>query len=457
MARKIYTHNIFRGQRNQSFGQSSQIGTTYQETVQFEEAVVLDVIVNDSHPSYNAAGDNVGVIKFRFINSQQYLSEESLNEAFPFFANISDYPLLNEIVYVFRALNRWYYMAKFNTTNKVTAQALFGLNAGLESVPTSGQDSKQKTEIADGGSEIKQDRTAREERLGETFVDKEGVYRLRHQEGDLIIEGRSGHSIRFGSDQETEQSPNMLIRIGPNPDPERSIDDSEFALVNEDVDKDLSSIWIVSNQTIPLTFATVGSDTHFESMTEKPGTLDGNQIVINSDRLVFNTKGDKFLASSFLGTHFTTLQDHTVDADKNYKSYAGLNREVRIGQDYLITIGRDYLLEVARDKTSKIAGATIHQSEGNHSIVANKIFIGSLKDETEPLVLGEQLRDFINQFLNIFVRNAATLTLPTIGVGPLNPAVVAQIAALQTQFGITAKGSAQTQGFLSQNNFVTRE
>ena len=457
MARRVYSHNIFRGQRNQPFGQSLQVGTTYQETFQFEESVVVDVVVNDTHPAYNAQGDNVGVIKFRFINSQQYLPDDSLNEAFPFFANLSDYPLLNEIVYVFRALNRWYYMTKFNTTNKVTAQALFGLNTKLGPIKSDSKDSQQKTEIADGGAEIREDPIAKEARLGEVFQDKENVFRLRHQEGDIIYEGRSGHSIRFGSNQDEDQAPNMLIRIGPNPDPEVSVDDSECALVDEDINADLSSLWIVSNQVVPLTFATVDSDTHFESVDEKPGTLDGNQIIINSDRLVLNTKRDKLLVSTFLGTNFTTLQDHTVDADKNYKSFAGINREVRIGQDYLITIGRDYLLSIEGDKTSKIVGATVHQSDGNHSIVADKIFIGSLNDQTEPLVLGEQLRDFIDQFLNIFIRNAATLTLPTVGVGPLNPAVVAQIVQLRSQFGTTTKSSAQSQGFLSTNNFVTRE
>jgi len=455
--RRVYTHNIFRGQNNQPFGQSLQVGTVYQDTVQFEEAVVVDVIVNDTHPAYNIEGDNVGVVRFRFINSQQYLPEDSLNEAFPFFANVSDYPLLNEIVYVFRALNRWYYMTKFNTTNKVTAQALFGLNRHLGPIESDGETSQQKTEIAAGGSAIKQDPIAEDARLGERFVDKENVYRLRHQEGDLIMEGRSGHSIRFGSNADEDQAPNMLIRVGPNLTPELSIDDSEFALVNEDINGDLSSIWAVSNQVVPLTFATVNSNTHFESVVEKPGTLDGNQIIINSDRLVLNTKRDKLLVSTFLGTHFTTLQDYTVDADKSYRSFAGVNREVRIGENYLITVGEDYLLGIGGDKTSTIRGATIHASEGNHSIIADKIFIGSLDTQDEPLVLGDQLRDFIDQFLAIFIQNSATLTFPTIGLGPLNPAVLAQIVALREQFGTMTKASAQTQGFLSQNNFVTRD
>ena len=380
-----------------------------------------------------------------------------MKEAFTFSANISYYPLLNELVYVFRALNRWYYLTKFNTSNRVTSQAIFGLNNQLGPIKSDALDSKQKTEIAGGGSELHENPEARENRLGRDFVDLSNVYRLRHQEGDVVLEGRSGHSIRFGSNQEEEQAPNLLIRVGPNPDPELSIDDSDFAIVNEDINKDLSSIWIVSNQVVPLTFATVDSDTHFKSMEEKPGTLSGNQLIANSDRIVLNTKRDKLLVSTFLGTHFTTLQEHTVDTAKNYRSFAGLNREIETGQDYVITVTRDYLLSVGRNKTSKIEGFTVHESEGNHSIMGSKIFIGSLEDDEQPIVLGEQLRQFLDEFINIFVQNSTSFTLPTVGVGPLNPAVLGQISELRARYKLSSSSGAQSDpGFLSKTNFVSR-
>ena len=107
--------------------------------------------------------------------------------------------------------------------------------------------------------------------------------------------------------------------------------------------------------------------------------------------------------------------------------------------------------------STQVEGATVHRTGGDHSIIADKIFIGTLDDESEPLVLGEQLRDFIDQFLAIFVNNAPAFTLPTIGIGPLSPGVVEQIKKLRRDFGTTGKGRAQEQGVLCGNNFVTRQ
>ena len=438
------------------FMEGAPIGSSYQETFQWEEAIVIDVVVNDSHQEYDPDGYNVGAVRFRFINSAAVTADTYLDWAFPLDANVTDYPLINEVVLVLPALNRFYYNKAMNTSNRVTAQALFGLNDSLKSRPSDRQRTSEVNRIDDGGAPIKQDEASESDRLGEEFKDLEKVFRLRSNEGDIIYEGRSGHSIRFGSNQLVNQSPTLLLRCGPNPIAEKSVD-TEFGLINENVDSDLSSIWMVADMVVPLTFATVDLETHFQSMEEKPTTLEGNQIIINSGRIVLNSKTDRLLVSTFLGTSFTTKDDHTVDADKNYRSFARINREIQTGENYLIKIGADYLLEVAGDKTSTIQGATIHTTVGNHSIIADKIFIGSLSNQSEPLVLGDQLREFIDQFLNIFITNAPAFTLPTIGIGPLSPGVLSQITSLRSQYGTAAKGSAQTQGFLSENNFVTRE
>ena len=434
------------------------MGTSYQETLQWEEAIVVDVVVNDNHPDYDEDGYNVGIVKFRFIGASALSADADLDWAFPIDSNKTDYPLLNEVVLIIHTINRWYYTSKLNTSNRVTSQALFGLNDSLTVRQADNQQTENMNLIDGGGAPIRSNTQAESDRLGDTFQDLSEVFRLRSQEGDIIYEGRSGQSIRFGSDQATGQSPTVKIRCGP--DPTQIPEVGEFGLVDENLDNDLSSIWMVADSRIDLTFATLGdspADTHFQSMIEKPTELDGNQIVVNSDRIILNVKRDRLLVSTFLGTSFTTRDDHTVDAEKSYRSFVGINREIESGENYLITVGVDYLLTVGGDKTSEVESATVHRTVGDHSIIADKIFIGTLDDESEPLVLGEQLRDFMNQFLNIFLNNAPAFTLPTIGIGPLSPGVVSQIAALQAQFGVPAKGSAQTDGFLSENNFVTRE
>lgn len=439
------------------FRDGQSFGIAYRETAQIEEAVVVDIVVNDSHPEYDTDGYNVGAVKFRFINTDAFTAESQLNWGYPLESNVTDYPLLNEIVLVIPALNRFYWTKKVNVSNRVTAQPLFGLNDSLKTRQTQTQKSSDYSRVADGGSPNTQNSQAESDRLGQTFVDKEQVFRLRSQEGDIIYEGRSGHSIRFGSNIEADQAPNIFIRCGPDPTQTPLPADSEFALVDENIDGDLSSIWITSDQVVPLTFATIDVDSHFKSVEDKPATLNGNQIIVNTDQLIFNTKGGRMLVSTFLGTHFTTRQDHTVDAEQNYKSFAKLNREIETGEEYRITVGTDYLLTVGGDKTSEVQGVTIHTTVGNHSIIADQIFIGSLADETEPLVLGDTLRDFIDKFLNIFIVNAPAFVLPTVGIGPLTPGVLNQIVALRAEFGIAVKNDAQSQGFLSLNNFVTRE
>ena len=438
------------------FHAGASMGTTYQETLQWEEAIVVDVVVNDNHSDYDEDGYNVGTVKFRFIGSSALAADADLDWAFPIDANVTDYPLINEVVLIISTLNRWYYTSKLNTSNRVTSQALFGLNDSLKSRQTDAQTTENMNRIDGGGAPIKQNAQAESDRLGDVFQDLSEVSRLRSQEGDIIYEGRSGQSIRFGSDQDTGQSPTVLIRCGPDPNAER-LTEGELALIDENIDGDLSSIWMVADSVVDLTFATLDIETHFQSMVEKPTVLDGNQIIINSDRVVVNVKRDRLLVSTFLGTSFTTRDDHTVDAEKNYLSFVKLNRQIESGENYLITVGVDYLLTVGGDKTSRVEGATVHTSVGDHSIIADKIFIGTLDDESEPLVLGEQLRSFIDQFLAIFINNAPAFVLPTIGIGPLSPGVLVQLNNLRAKFGTAAKGSAQTDGFLSENNFVTRE
>ena len=422
------------------FLRGQSIGTEYQETFQIEEAVVLDVVVNNDHPDYDDDGYNVGAIRFRNIYSNVDRSENELSWAFPLEANITDYPLLNEVVLIINLLDRFYYSRKLNVTSRVTSQPLFGLNDRIKPQETTQETTQTYSEVSTGGNPTRAGEQEEADILGNDFQEIPSVSKLRPEEGDIIYEGRTGQSIRFGSNIDTGLAPNVLIRCGPNPTAEKSVE-TKYGLISEDIDLDLSSIWMVADQVVPLTFSTVDAKSHFISIEDKPTTLDGAQIIINSDRVVLNSKRDRILATSFFGTHFSTFQDHTVDAEQNYKSFAGQNREINVGVDYLLSIG----------------GNTVHTSEGNHSIIADKIFIGSLDNEDQPIVLGNVLREFIEEFLDIIMKNSASFTLPTVGIGPLNPAVTAQITALRAKYATTSKEGSQKQGFLSTNNFVTRE
>jgi len=438
-------------------GVSSAGSTVRYESHDTEEAVVLDVITNDSHPEYQADGYNVGAIKYRLIYTQTGIEDEGLTWALPLDPNITRYPLINEIVVIIKALNRAYYLPPTNVTNKPTTHAVFGMARNTGQYPANETKKDGYNDVSEGGAPRKDKPEEEETRLGEKYEDKADIYRLRPQEGDVIIEGRSGHSIRFGSNFDAEQAPNVLIRAGQNPQPEKSVE-TPFALIDEDINKDLSSVWLTTDQIVSIDLATIDDESHFTSVEEPPSTFDGSQIILNSNKIIINTKLEPLYVSTFGGTHFSTHLDHTVDAERNYISFATLDRRIETGQDYRITVGEEYLLNVGENQISEVVGYVRHHSQQPYSITSDdKIFIGTIENEEEPLVLGETLRKFMKDILDLFNNFSANFTLPTVGIGPLNPGVVSQLQIIRQTYGLDDKSTAQQQGWLAQSNFVNRE
>ena len=79
MSRKIRKNNTSRFTSQNPFQSGIEFGTSYQETFQIEEAVVIDVVTNDTHPDYDTDGYNVGAVRFRFINSAAFGADAKLN------------------------------------------------------------------------------------------------------------------------------------------------------------------------------------------------------------------------------------------------------------------------------------------------------------------------------------------------------------------------------------------
>jgi hypothetical protein len=436
MKRKVITNTV---SISNPFGPStSQSGHTTSE--QFEEAVIVDVIVNNEHSDYSKDGYNVGAVKFRFLNSNFYRPDESLNWAFPLDSNISEYPLLNEVVYVFQALNRFYYMKKFNVANRPTTQPFFGLNEEAQPIDTPSENIKN---IRSAQASPVKPSSSKPAKLGKYFKDLPTIQRLKHLEGDLIFEGRSGQSIRFGTSwldattndvtkkpfksSVTDQSPNLIMRIGPSPDVARTVP-GPFGLTVEDINVDASSLWMVSDQIVPLRMATKDSKIHALSTSTFPKSLTGNQIIINSDRIVLNSKKDKIIGSSMNGIHFMTLQDYTVDVDGNHITWTNKNRRDRVAQDWKLSVGN------------------------NLSLVGKKVFIGTTDSMDEPLVLGETLKQFLTQLLEILVQEPLILMTGSPGSpSSQNPARIAKLKQLSSTY---LAGQAK---ILSLDNFTVKQ
>lgn len=440
-------HNIF-----------SRAGSGFlSEHVQtYEEALVEDVIVNDEHTSYSTDGYNVGAIKFRRINSDQYKDSANLNWAFPLDSNITDYPLLGEIVIIISLLNRFYYSRKINISSGVTSHAFPDLQKELQPVVDKSQDyTKHKINKVNDKSS-----------LGKYFQDKGKIFRLKNFEGDIIYEGRSGQSIRFGSAfknnqifQSTgdDQCPNILMRVGPIDGQKKSVD-SPYGLVIEDINNDASSIWMTSNQTILLKPSTHDNKIiHRKSVSDYPTSFDKNQIAITSDRIILNSKSEKILASSGRGIHFETLKNFTVDSENDYFSFVGRDRKIDIQQDNLQNILRNMSFWIGKDLTidvsgiGKISSSNLIEirSSNRMSLISKKIYIGSQSNSSQPIILGTELTNILLELLRAQVAAAVGYTLTMTGPTFLNPSVISAMNK--------AIAALSSKKHLSDDNFVNKK
>jgi hypothetical protein len=400
----------------------------------YEAAVVVDVITNDSHPLYSADGYTAGTIRFRLLAGDRYIKDTDLGFAYPLDSNIAEHPLQNEIVLIFEALGRWYYTRKLSISNSVSNQAIFGLNSELSPLKV---DSRGKIDNTIGQGPTKSDPPSTSTSLGKTFKDNPSVKKLRHEEGDLVLEGRSGHSVRIGTDK-INHAPNILLRAGQG-------GEIKHELVSEDINKDPSSIHIVSNETIPLEYSTKNSPVHLKSIHNPPKTLSGAQVIVNSDRILFNARRERIFGFSLGGIHWTTAGEFTVDSEKNY--YLFSNKEVHIeSKDNSYTnVGKDQHEVVtgtstvsADSKTLRIAKdynivtqKSIWRSSDHTAIIAPKIYLGSDREE-EPIVVGQSLAMALNNLVRAMLMMAPAFVMTPMGPGALNGQVVAALTQLQT-------------------------
>ena len=153
-----------------------------------------------------------------------------------------------------------------------------------------------------GGSEVS---------LGPTFKQNSDVKILQPYQGDIIHEGRWGNSIRFGSTVKDGKPKNNWSDEGKDGDPITIIrngqwDDGKDAWIPsiENINEDSSSIYLTSTQQIPI--ETINNEfTSYNTAPDKPDTYKGSQVILSSNRLVFNAKKDSVLISGeksvFLG------------------------------------------------------------------------------------------------------------------------------------------------------------
>jgi hypothetical protein len=204
----------------------------------------------------------------------------TLNTALPFYPNQKYFPLPGEIVLLMdlpsapspitNKTNETYYQSPINAWNSPQFNGLF----------------------------LDEDKSI----LYDSFIENGDFRGLQTFEGDYILEGRFGNSIRFGSTNKVgniDLSPwsTNPVELASNPIVLLSnkhnfkLPGSELNV--ENINLDGSSIYLTSDQSIPLNIGNIA----LSSITNPINVADyaSPQVIINADRTIISSKSDEIL------------------------------------------------------------------------------------------------------------------------------------------------------------------
>jgi hypothetical protein len=325
---------------NNSFLPSSNEG-------QIINARVVDIILDETHPKWDKFGgwNGIGTIEFVLLENK---NQQDTTSAIPLFPQLKNFPLINETVLIFSFPNRninkysnikgYYYLNPVNLWNHPHHNAFPDVS---KSEPTDAQNADYESiqggqirRIRDNSSEIE----LNSPEVGGTFVEKSNIHPILSFAGDNIFEGRFGNSIRLGNTSKSKSiynnnwsntgengDPITIIRNGQNP----NSGEEGWIPVTENINNDLSSIYLTSTQQIPL--STDFPD--FPALKKNPESLSEyskNQIILSSGRLVFNSKGDSIFLSSNKSISLNASEDIALFSRNSNITLQG--KEIKLGE-----------------------------------------------------------------------------------------------------------------------------
>jgi hypothetical protein len=413
-------------------------------------AVVVDIILDDTHPFFGINSNNsnskppptvkyqqipinyenkipvpsntdfsyIGRAKIRILSEEKQTAYEKLPWAIPLDNTITQFPLLNEQVLVLKIGENYYYTKPFNRLN------FLGTNGDFVTEKSSSDDGnsaipyfkpKNRKSYVSHPSFLPLNQNGY---FGNYFILNPYIRGVRQFEGDTIIESRFGQSIRFSAyddnrlidkgfgssytldgnllkdsslggygnpkltlrNRQRNISQNKVQQLHPKLPPIPSITDkgkNYGGQIDEDINNDGSTIQFTSGYTESSWKTTVYKSIFGVTTDKKPTedqvkfnppnsttfvfpSLNGDQIVINTDRLV--------LSSRFAETFHFSKKRYAVATDSEY------------------TVDANDQVVITTNNT-----ATIN---------APQIFLGQYGETNEPALLGQTTVDWMYDLCN---------------------------------------------------------
>jgi hypothetical protein len=310
----------------------------------------------------------------------------------PINTSLKQPPLAGEVVLIIKGpsnisakntkIDEYYYLQPLNVQSSIHHNAILKIG-DVEAEGSGGSKAGGYQDSSAGNANSSQDGDSE---LG-NFPENDEIRPLQPYEGDVLLEGRFGQSIRMGSTVEegldqyaTEPhwtsgdgghgDPITVIRNGQKIEFSQKPDANKF--INENINHDASSIYLSSEQTIPLAKAsndTIGA----EQLEMEVEEYTGQQIILASNRVIINSRELETMIFSGGGIGLSSPSGISLDSADTIVLAAG---EVHIGEDA--------------------------SSNG------------------EPLVMGDTLNDKLDEIMDLIADicdSITKITVPT-GVGP---------------------------------------
>lgn len=358
---------------------------------------VMGVVTTNNTPTFKqfekvGGYSSIGTIFFLDYDKIKNVDTITTDDGFdkceiakPLFPNVSYYPLLGELVYIIEDLpspstqlnpssTQKYYISTINLWN----------NQQLNS-----QTQNPKAPV------------------GKNFIENKDIRNLLSYEGDHIIKGRSGNSIRLGRTVRSFSNVNEWSKVGLETQPIIIMSnghayDPKKDFYIEQINQDESSLYLTSNQSIPLRnnlkapFNPITLPINIPDYTE-------SQAILNAGRIILNSKFDDVML------------------------FAENNVEICTNNIINLNASRGIHLNI---KEGSLTNPTL-------SPISPKIFLGTKSNDTlptEPLMLGNQTARFLLDLITVL--DSFALSLTSAAVDPEgSPAAKLRASgdALQTQ------------------------
>jgi hypothetical protein len=382
-------------------------------------AIVYDVILDTTHHYLKDVvlpSSYIGGVLFRrYVNIGS--TENELEFAYPLDMSIKNLPTKNEPVNIFHSGGSVFYSRFVHAPSPNINVEQSTITTKLKPEPNTSQttddySTRRHTKIPKREQSVKTEDNI----YGKYFTADTRIHSLKLNEGDLAIESRFGQSIRMSgyNNDERKLSPTIIIR---NRESDITKGNTNLAIVDEDILRDGSVIVMGSNRyLLPFTPGTVddrgSSDfqTKPKSFTNYPSELYGDQLLLNSGRIILSSKHGELIFYSKKNYGF--ISDGTLSIDNKGGIVAN------VGGDVVITTNN-------RDIKLKTGNGNIELGDG---------------DGLEPLVLGDTLRSLLAELIDILSNQIFLTPSGPTSTGPTNrPQLLAVKTKLQNILSVKNK------------------